>query len=839
MNKKTKPTEPRIECGKILIDEVYKCDGFTPRVQKLKKEVVDAGTTIAGDRARWHLDSYLQTEGEPQVIRRAKAFANVLKNMPIVIRDGELIVGSATPYIRGAHPAVEQFPIQLEHLVKQKRQTAGSDAKEAVLSEEDRQALLAEAQYWIEKAPRKAAVEAVAEKYGREKLDNFAKTRLNMFGAPLIGSLGCIVVGCDFEKYLKIGVKGFIAETQGYIDRIKSKKPEDVTKDDNEKLDFYNAVMITQEAYLNYVQRYADLAKDMASKESNADRKKELAEIADILERVPANPPMTFREALQAYHFIPVCHDIEKAQPNHYAGRFDQYLFPFYKNDINERRMTRNEAAELIGCIFVHWSRLEPFLFGGLTGDRAHQKIAQANYIANVTLGGIDRAGNDASNELSCMVLQVARQVKTHQPHISLRYHRSMAPELLDAGIECTRDHGGGIPGWFSDRTNIEYMLSRGVELKDARDWSMSGCVNTNYCPSFAWTWGPGPDFINHPKLLELVLNNGTDPSTGLEVGIHTGDPRDMTWEELLEAHKKQWKAYCDFLFNCYLDMEKHYNGDQWAYIPFASTYLQDCLLKGSDGSRDGDRYFMELNGGNFIDRGITDTSDSLIAIKKVIYEDKEATMDELITALNANFEGYEELRKKLMDAPKWGNDLDEPDDLTTHLWEWTRDEEMTYRDALGRPPRIWRQGSAWATWAGEAVGSLPNGRLAGTCLADASPSPVQGCDVNGPTASLNSVSKLDMGNMESTLLNMKVTPTVLGSKEGKLKLSELIGTYFDRGGSQLQINVLNKDTLVDAKKHPENYRDLVVRVAGYSAYWVELVPEVQDEIISRTNVAL
>ena len=838
MKKNTTTTEPRIERGKILIDEVYKCDGFTKRVQKLKKEVIDAGTTIAGDRARWHLDSYLQTEGEPQVIRRAKAFANVLKNMPLVIRDGELIVGSSTPHVRGAHPAVEQFPIQLEHLVKQERQTAGSDAKEAALDEEDRKALLAEAQYWIKKAPKKAAVEAVYAKLGRKRLNNYAKTRMDMYGAPLIGSPHAILVGCDFEKYFRKGIKGIIAEVKGYMAAIKAKRPADYKKEDAEKMNFYEAVVITQEAMIVFANRYADLAREMAAEESDTQRKKELEEIAEVCSYVPENPARTFREALQAYHFVPVGHDIEKAQPNHYAARFDQYLFPYYKDDINEGRITRNEAAELLGCIFVHWSRFEPFLFGGLTGDRAHQKVAQANYIVNVTLGGIDRSGKDSSNELSCMVLQVAKEVKTHQPHISLRWHRIMAPELLDAAITCNRDHGGGIPAWFNDRTNIEYMLDRGVKLDDARDWSMSGCINTCYGKSFAWTWGPGPNFINHPKLLEITLNNGYDPVTGFEMGPHTGDPANMTWEEIVDAYKKQWKYFCDYYYDMYETMEPHFNDDQFQYSPFASAYMEDTLEKGKDCSRGGTRYWMELEGGNFVDRGITDTTDSLIAIKKVVYEDKTATMDEVLAALKANFKDHEGLRKKLMDAPKYGNDIDEPDDLASHLWSWTRDEELTYRDSFGRPPRIWRQGAAWATWAGEAVGALPNGRLAGVCLADAAVSPVQGCDKNGPTASLNSVAKMDVGKMESTLLNMKFTPVVLSSNEGKQKFSQLIGTYFDKGGSQIQINVLNKDTLVDAKKHPENYSDLVVRVAGYSAFWVELVPEVQDEIISRTDVA-
>jgi len=254
------------------------------------------------------------------------------------------------------------------------------------------------------------------------------------------------------------------------------------------------------------------------------------------------------------------------------------------------------------------------------------------------------------------------------------------------------------------------------------------------------------------------------------------------------------------------------------------------------DLSRGGDKYFMELEGGHFVDRAFSDTADSLIAIKKVIFDDKEATMNELLDALKADFEGYEELRKKLLDAPKYGNDLEEPDEMMSYLWSWTRDRALEYRDCHGRSPILFRQGAAWAQWVAPDTGALPNGRKKGEPLADGSLSPVRGCDKSGPTAVLNSAAKCDTMGMQSSLLNMKFSAGVLKSKEGKQKFAALLDTYFAKGGSQVQINILKKETLLDARAHPENYQDLVVRVAGYSAYWIELTPEVRDEIISRTD---
>jgi pyruvate formate-lyase/glycerol dehydratase family glycyl radical enzyme len=837
--KAPKTAEPKIEPGKILLEEVYKTNGLTPRVQILKQRVRDQGVHIAGERAKYHLESYLETEGQHPAIRRAKAEANLFAKVPIFIRDGELIVGKPTPFNRGAYANHSMAPDQTLFIIKQRSTmaSAGSEAQDAGLTDETVEDIRKAAEYWSKMGLNKKASE-VGNAFAGGLRNKFGQSRLNMGGVTPSGEQHPLVLGCDFEKYLGKGVNAVITEIEKRIEEIRRKGMK-TTPEDNDKIAQLEAMIISQKGFLRFVQRHAELAREMAAKESNPQRKQELLEIAKACEWVPANPARNFREALQAYWFIPVAHDMEKAISNHYAARFDQYMFPYYMKDINEGRLTRQEAAELMGNIFVFWDSLEPFLFAGLAGKRDHQAVAQANYIVNVTLGGIDRRGRPCANEFSCLVLNVAGQLRTHQPHISIRYHHAIEPEFIDAAIECNINHGAGIPAWFNDRNNIEWLISRGVSHEDAWDWSMAGCVNTAYGKTFAWTHGPGPGFVHHAKVLQMALNRGVDPDSKMKLGPDTGDPREFkTFEDVLEAYKQQVIYNYDVHMNLFKEMHKYVEQES-AYMPFASAWLEGCIENATDLSRGGDKYYMEIEGGHFVDRAISDTADCLIALKRAVFEDKICTMDEMLKALEANFEGYEDLRKKLMDYPKYGNDIEEPDEMMAYLWSWTRDKALAYRDHHGRAPILFRQGAAWAQWVAPVTGALPNGRKKGEPLADGSLSPVRGCDKSGPTAVLNSAAKCDMAGMQSSLLNMKFSAGVLKTKEGKKKFAALLDTYFAKGGSQVQLNILNKDTLLDAKKHPENYQDLVVRVAGYSAYWVELTPEVRDEIISRTDHSL
>ena len=826
-----------VKAGRISLKEVNKTDGFTPRIQRLKKMLTDAKSVADGNRARYFTESLRTTEAEHRAVRKAKALRNLFEKVPIVIRDNELLVAGPTPHIRGGNPCVEMAPANLLMLFEMaKAASTGTAATDAVLSEEDQKSLIECAEYWKDCHYRgKDGYKLLEEHAGGLHLKH-AASRLVLGGVPQ--SPTCIAPGADYERVLNKGFNDFIREAKDELER--THKDVDLGRGDSsenmEKIEVLEGMIIALEGMIAFARRHAALARKMAAKEKNPERKKELEEIAEVCDWVPANPARNFREALQSYWFVVIGHDMEKAMPNNFAGRWDQYMWPFYERDIREGRLTRQEAAELIGCMFINWARLEPFLYIGLVGTRGHQDVATSNYIANVTIGGITTAGRDASNELSCLLLHVCAQVKVHQPHISIRYHHAMAPELLDKAIDCNRDIGGGIPAWFNDRLMVEYLLDRGCSYDNARDASIAGCINTSYCPSLAYIRVGGPGLINHAKLFELALGNGIDPFTKERMGPTTGDARDFkTFDELMNAYKEQ----VHYFYDCYHEYNKKlgptYYTEDTDYFPFISALLQDCIKKGKDAVRGGGRYW-ELESAVFVDRALTDTADCLIALKKVVFDDKEATMAEVLKALTADFEGYDELRQKLMAAPKYGNDDEYADDIAYDIWEWTKRKVLSYRDWEGRRYVIFRQGAAWAAWAGATTTALPNGRKAGTTLADASASPVSMCDTHGPTAVLNSAAKLDPAHMEGPLLNMKFAPGILKTKEGKRKFADMLGTYFDKGGFHVQFNILDRDTLLEAKAHPEEYKNLVVRVAGYSAFWGELVPEVQDDIINRTD---
>jgi formate C-acetyltransferase len=491
--------------------------------------------------------------------------------------------------------------------------------------------------------------------------------------------------------------------------------------------------------------------------------------------------------------------------------------------------MTRQEAAELFGCLIMKLCELEPYM------TPEHRALSQGTNYENITIGGCDVNGKDASNEMSCIVLHVAKDIKTHQPYISLRYDRKMAPELLDKAFECAKVHGAGVPAFFGDRANIEYMLSRGHTLEHARDHAIAGCVNCVYPKTFAWMRMPLTT-NNEAKMLELVLHNGTDPRTGIKIGLEIGDPRNFkTFEETKEAFKKQLAYFANSMMDHCEKWEKTVLFVDGGYWPFISANMEGCIANGRDVSRLGASVTID-DAAYALDRFFQDVADSLIAIKKLVFEQKKYTMDEIIKACDANWVGYEQIRADCLAQPKYGNDDDEPDSLMNELWSYATELYMARKDTVGRHYTVYRQGSSVAAAAGKITGALPNGRKAGEWLADASLSPVQQMDQKGPTAVINSVTKVDYSHMDGTLLNMKICPSLLDKPSGMAKFKQLVATYFDKGGQEIQFNILDKNTLLAAQKQPEKFRDLVVRVAGYSAFWVDLEKQVQDEIISRTE---
>lgn len=835
---------------RIPLEKIEKTVGFTPRVQKIKQAWMDFTSTVSSDRGWYFMESWKETEGEHESIRIAKGYLKYCQNCRINIDENELLVGGITHWPRGTHPRPEQRPTPLLARLKQQYEplTTASRAVSVRIEKEDLNRLVEACEYF--EAYFKARPETLWGQHDTQLPDGFLRSRpvtewesariLGLRGMPVEPggnntvrglSIPALLLGCDYEKVLAKGFNGLIEEIKAKIKQIESKRRDEFDVEDVDALHVLNSWIIALEAWIIYAQRHAALAREMAAKEQNAQRKKELLKIADVCEHVPANPARDFHEALQMHWLILVAQEIEKCQSNAAINRFDQYTYAYYMRSINEGIHSRQECAELMGCMFMKWQSLESFTPFGF------KMLLPASYLPNATLGGVDMRGKDACNEVTCLVLHVARQVKTNQPHISLRYHRAMAPEALEMAILCTRDHGAGIPAWFNDRVLIEYLQNRGIPQEEARDGTIVGCIDFGHSKGYMWRREGGPSFVNHAKLFEMALNDGMDPFTKTRQGPRTGDPRNFkTYEELENAYLKQVDYYYEYEIGKYRHLTYKDYLEKQAYAPFSSPLNEDCIPRAKDIHKGGMRYFKEFCGGAWIDRALSDAASCLQALTKVVFEEKSATMDEVLKALDADFNGYEKLRKKLMDVTKYGNDDDNADEIMARIWDYSREWCDRYLDYKGFRMCPHRNGNAWAPLNGKVTGALPNGRKAGTSLADAAVSPVQGTDKNGPTAMLNSAAKLDPQNLQAPLLNMRFTPGPLNTREGRHKFAQLLGTYFDKGAAHVQFTVLTRETLQDAKVHPENYRDLVVRVAGYSAFWVELTPEVQDEILTRTQ---
>jgi formate C-acetyltransferase len=486
--------------------------------------------------------------------------------------------------------------------------------------------------------------------------------------------------------------------------------------------------------------------------------------------------------------------------------------------------MTRQEAAELMGCLWIKLCETETIY------SLHDRQIGQGSNFQDLTIGGVTRDGEDATNELSFMVLEVTRQLKVNQPPIYIRVHECMNEDILIKAVETNRDHGAGMPAFMNDAPTLTKLMSRDVPLEDAREWICGGCI-IPMVPSGS-TSDPGFMF-NRVKAFEMVLYNGVDQRTGKLLGVQTGDPREFkSYDELYQAYLTQLEYIAGIVRKTWHITQQLRS--ELFYMPFGSLTIDDCIERGK-GILQGGMRFPGLKG-DYADVGHQNAADSLTAIKTLVFDEKKLTMDELLEALKTNFEGHEDVQRLLLSAPKYGNDNDVADDIF-NIVSLDASRIMAAPDLDGRPMHIARGGASQHYWAGNTVGALPDGRLAWQPTADANLSPVQGADVNGPTAVLLSATKANHQTYAmTTLLNLKVMPSMVKSKDGIDKLLSLNDAYFKRGGWHVQYNMIDPSVLAAAKKDPQKHRDLVVRVAGYSAYFVDLTPKVQNEIIARTE---
>ena len=790
-------------------------DGLTDRVKKLRERARTAKTHVSAQGSRLFTQAWKENEGEPLDVRRARMLERLFDGQTVCVRDWELIVGSQSEHVIGSSPDLS-FDSELASDLKDKTFKVRGETEVSGVTEEDRNSILEDLEYWSGRSIYDQIRTRYKEILG-VKVADIMKSRVIQSATPgLINSFTP-----DFEKVLTKGLIGIVAEAEAEISKLTF-----THSDDMEKYNFLKAVVISLGAVVNFAHRHADLARELAKQETDAVRKHELEEIAAVCDRVPEYPAQNFREAIQSYWFIYVACTLETAcRPS----RLDQDLWTFYQRDLEMGKMTENQAAELLACLWVKINEIIQWQ------QQWYKEATQGTLFPYVTIGGLKPDGKDATNDLSYLILEVARQVRLPIPAVAISYHPGISQDLLMKGVEVNREIGGGIPAFLNGASVTKKLVDAGFSLEDARNIHYFGCVHP-YCPTMCAQMVVNN--TNTPKMLELALHNGIDPKTGKQLGPATGDPRNFhSYEEVLDAFKAQYVHFVDLLAklgNIYLLTKM-----ETTRVPLNSALAKDCISKGRDIIRGGLRYQQTITQFNL--RGSQNVANSLVAMKKLVFEEKKITMNELLQALDANFEGYEELRQQLLAQPKWGNDDDEVDGIYAYLWDWTAQvcKKSSLRPWLNVPIVVTRGGATFHYIAGKSCGATPDGRKAGEPMADGNVSPMRGTDHKGPTAVINSASKLNYNACLDGLFNMKFPPYLLKTDENKLKLLALIKTFFDRGGYHLQFNMIDKKTLLDAKAHPENHRDLVVRVAGYSAYFVDLVQEVQDDIIARTEHSL
>jgi formate C-acetyltransferase len=789
--------------------KVMPLDGNAPgsRGERLWKRALenrkDAKLSLA--RALLVLESYQETEGLPSPIRRARALEKIVNGIPIFIDSDELLVGafSAKPMY------FEWYP---EYAVDQEMLSQDIDR---LLAENHSREDIAKIVHYFKESCLQSSFFSLLDDAQKQKIRETCEDGAWVYRAKTTLDIDRGYHSVDYDKAIQKGFLGVLAEVEEEL------RTTPVRDDDSyRKINYLKGLAIVLQAGIRYAGRYAALAREMAG-ESSGVRKSELEAIAKVCDRVPAHPARTFHEAVQTSLFLHTLIHLEsRAQES--PGRMDQYLFSFYEKEIREGTLTPEAALDILECLRVKMSMLRL-----LSSIKYNEIVSGEAQYHNVTLGGQTSDGRDATNALSTLFLQAAQRTRTPHPTLSIRCHDNMPKEFAIKGLELVRG-GLGFPAFFNDKSNIQWLLSVGVPLEEARCHCISGCLHSTV---------PGQTspfdvlFISIAKCLELALHDGFDPRTGKQLGPKTGEfSRMESFDDLLRTFKTQVETFSNE--GGAIISEQKIARSQVMPAMLASAFIDDCIKSGKGCLADGARYNIIIQA----PVGMIDAADSLAAIKKCVFEEGTVGKQELLDAMALNFKGKESVRKLLVRAPKYGNDDDFADGIAVEIygWWWKMVSGIDGPYGVKQLPAPYSVSVHGA--AGKRVGALPSGRYAGQTLADGSVSPCQGADLNGPTAVINSAGKIDQVPLFGTLLNMKFHPSAMKTDEDLKKIYTLIKTYFDYGGKHAQFNVVDSKTLKEAQRHPERHRNLMVRVAGYSAYFTELSSNVQDEIIQRTE---
>ncbi len=793
------------------------------RIKSLKERLRVNKYPLCIEKFRIANETLKVTEGLPQILRRAQIHANILDNITIFIENDDLLAGEGASKPFG-------LEIDYEYGIWTPDEVEALKSEIYTINPDDEKELYELNEKFSGNSLNSNLVKAMGETLGEDdRLWPFMKSSVILppwkdkkggsgggFAQSGMGlGPGFFLVVIDFERILQKGARSIINECKEELKQLRYFQGDSI-----DKKHYWEAVIIVYEAWIRYANRYADLAEKMTLKESNDKRKKELQEMARICRKVPEYPASNFREAIQAFWFTFL---LACPSPTAAAGRFDQYMYPYYRKDIDEGTINEDEVLELIELL-----RIKEMKMNRVSGKANRKKNAGMAKWHNWTLGGVKADGSDAANELTSLVMKSA--LDTQIPHFTctLRVHKETSLDLIVEGLKVVRT-GLGMPAFVGDDSYIKFFESHGCSTEDARDYAMTGCLDGNL-PALTRTQTAIMFIV--AEAYDIFMHNGYCPFSKEDVGIKTGDVVEFkTFEEYQDAFFKQM----DYLLQmaaerCNVEMisQKELFPD-----PFRSSLMNDGIKSGKDMLN---RTFDFDNAACLVAVGVINVADSMAAVKDLVFDKKLYSMSQLMEALEADWVGYERMHKDFLNAPKYGNNHDLPDTIAKNIYHEYAKSVLRLEHAYGGHVMPTAISITAHQPGGLAVGALPDGRKAKTILADGSMSPMQGKDMKGPLAVLQSAMKINQDEYQATLLNMKFHPSALQSEEDLYKLASVMKTYFTNGGKHIQFNVVDQETLKAAQEEPEKYRDVVVRVAGYSAYFTALSKEVQDEVINRTG---
>jgi pyruvate-formate lyase len=793
---------------------------LSERLRTLKEAMFTAPRKVSVARAPLAVESWKETEGEDIELRRAKLFKKVVEGVPIAIYDFDVIVGRETEHLVAAPVFPDEHGDVIPGLWADDNEVGGLLFRGA-LSAEDKEVLRDSVRFFAGKTAPDHVKEAWTTLMGKwpEDLTDAKCTD----PTPDSGYYPGITCRGMWEQIFAKGLRATIDEAKASIERFTETWDTDI-----DKVYFWQAAIIVCEAMIAYSRRYAALARELATKEADAGRKAELEEIVDICERVPEYPARTFHEALQCLNIIMVGRGLEAMYPL-LVGRMDQYLWPYLEKDLEAGNTTLERAAELVGNALVLWG-MKTVIPVGKTQKETHQFSFCIN---SINVGGVDKDGNDATNPLSYLILHMAGLLRMSSPTVLVNWNADTPHSLLLKGMETNLRTKGGIPLFENSDHVVSCFIEDSTPAEEAREWYGQGCVTPILSTKIDHNGAQGKGAINVALILDLTLHRGVSQMTGKQVGIDVGDPREFrTFDDLYAAFKKQY----EFIVNRFLWLGTLAQSVEPKYLrfPFNSCIAgPGCMEKGQDILITDVTHSYGIS-----DRAIVDTADALTALKKLVYDDKNLSMDEMLDALDSNFAGKrgEQIRQMCLAAPKFGNDIDEADYMVRDVGAYSGSVIKAYKNPFDQPCKISREGLSWHYFGGLGVGALPNGRMSKEPLNDGSISPMRGMDKLGPTGVLRSALKAGFKESYASCLNQKFSSTLMQSEQSREKLAVLTDTFFRNGGQHIQFNLVDRDELLDAKARPDKHKDLVVRVGGFSAYFVMLSSEIQDDIIYRSE---